>query len=97
MIIPEIEKRPNEKFAIGLKYLSPDLGAGATILTCIVTISPEEVGGLTKQGSVDISTDTVSQVVYSGENEKDYNVIFLTTTSEGNIFEDAIYVRVRSI
>jgi len=97
MIIPELTKTPDEKFAIGLKYIAPDLTAGATLSSCVVTISPTETSGLEVSGVPVISGSQVSQVVMNGVDASEYNVIFKTTTSEGNVFEDTIYVKVRSI
>ena len=96
MIIPELTKRPNEKFAVGLEYISPDLTAGATITAVTCTLSPDD-GTLMKSGVPVIDGSEVSQVIYDGTDGSEYNVIFKTTTSEGNIFEDTIFVKVRSI
>jgi len=96
VIIPELTKSPNEKFAVGLKYISPDLSAGATLLSCTVTLSPDD-GTMKTSGSPEISSPNVSQVIYDGTDGSNYYVIFKTTTSEGNIFEDSIFIKVRSL
>jgi hypothetical protein len=86
-----IEKRVNEKFAIGFSYSSPDLAAGETISTVTTTVTT----GLTKEGSpTKVGTDQVSQVVSGGTVGNDYNVTFLVTTSAGYIFEDVYIVKV---
>jgi hypothetical protein len=87
-----IEKRVNEKFAIGFSYSSPDLAAGETISTVTTTVTT----GLTKEGSPihPAGTNEVSQVVSGGTVGTDYNVVFLVTTSAGYIFEDVYIVKV---
>lgn len=96
MRIPEISKRPLEKFAIGFRYISPDLESGATIISVAVSMSPSnEVDGLEAVGVPVIASDTVSQMVEKGNNGKEYYVVFLTTISSGNVFEDKILVKVR--
>ncbi|MFC1709500.1 hypothetical protein ACFL2J_05570 [Candidatus Omnitrophota bacterium] len=97
MRIPELTKRPNEMFAIGLQYVSPDLGEGEEVVSCLVSISPDEPSGLQKSGSPVIEVDRVSQIVYSGEDGREYYVTFKTATSGGNVYEDFIFIKVRSI
>lgn len=86
-----IEKRVNEKFAIGFSYSSPDLAAGESISTVTTTVD----AGLIKEGNPSkIGTDQVSQVVSGGTVGTDYNVVFTITTSAGYIFEDIYIVKV---
>lgn len=92
-----IYKTSNEKFAIGLKYISPDLSEGASLDSCTVVISPSEASGLKTSGSPSIDADTVEQVIYGGENNHEYKVKFTVTTSEDFIFEDCIFVIIRDI
>jgi len=89
-----VEKSPNEKFAIGLKYIEPDLEEDETISTCVVTISPS---GLTAVGSPVITDNQVAQIVEGGTDGSVYKVIFKSTTSGGHIYEDMIYVKVRDL
>ena len=93
----QLTKRPNEKFPIGLIYESPDLDEGASIISCTITISPTVSEGLKVSGSPLIDGNEVSQVVYAGEAGVNYNIVFKVTTSEGNVFEDAVYVKVREV
>jgi hypothetical protein len=96
MRIPEIVKKPDEKFPIGFKYISPDLEEGATIASCTVTISPSEVGGLAVDGNPVVEADKVSQTVQAGKDGSEYYVTFKVTTSGGHIYEDKIFVKVRA-
>lgn len=86
-----IEKRPNEKFAIGFKYTTPDIATGEHIDAVTATVDT----GLTQDGSAAIvGTDTVSQVVSGGTADSEYHVVFKVTTSAGYIFEDVYCVKV---
>jgi hypothetical protein len=96
MIIPEITKRPNERYTIGMRYLSPDLSEGASIISSSVSITPSEAGGLSVWGSPTIDGNVVNQGIQAGEDGGNYYVTFTTRTSEDNIFEDSVYVKVRS-
>lgn len=95
MRIPEVSKRPGEKFAIGFRYINPDLEAGSTILSVEVAITPNETDGLSAVGFPVIVTDTVSQMIQAGIDGNEYYVTFRTTISSGNIFEDKLLVKVR--
>lgn len=97
MRIPELTKRPAEMFSVGLRYQSPDLDEGGRIVAAIVNIIPNEAAGLKKTGNVVIENDTVSQMVYDGEDGHEYYVEFKVTTSGGHVYEDAIFVKVREI
>jgi hypothetical protein len=96
MIIPEIIKRPSERYTVGMKYLAPDLEEGATILSSTVVITPTETSGLAVWGSVSIDGNVVEQGIQAGLDGHNYYVTFTTRTSEDNIFEDSVYVKVRS-
>ena len=92
-----IVKKPNEKYAVGLKYQAPDLEEGQSISSVSVSITPTTgVTPLIVDGSPSIDGDTVSQVIKAGVNGENYYVIFTTTTSIGHIYEDRIFVKVRS-
>lgn len=97
MSVATLKKRPVERFPIGFRFSEPELADGETLVSAIVTITPVEVGGLQKLGNPVIDDDTVSQVVYSGLDGKDYYVKFVVTTSVGNIFEGTILVFVREV
>jgi len=97
MRIPQVTKKPDEMFAIGLKYVTPDLEEGQSILECEVSIKPDEIGGLKKSGQPVIDTPIVSQVVYGGLDKKEYYASFKVVTSGGHIYEDTIFVKVRSL
>ena len=85
-----IEKRPNEKFAIGFKYTTPDIATGEHIDSVTATVDT----GLTPEGSAAvIGTDTVSQVVSGGTAGSEYHVVFKVTTSALYIFEDVYCVK----
>ena len=94
MKIPIVIKKPDEKFSIGFEYISPDLEEGATIASCEVSISPS--GGLVVDGSPVVEATKVSQVVKEGTDGVEYWVTFKTTTSGGHVYEDKIFVKVRS-
>jgi hypothetical protein len=86
-----IEKRVNEKFAIGFSYTAPDLAAGQHIDAVVVTAG----AGLSVEGApAIIGTDEVSQVIYGGTAGTDYTVLFKVTTSAGYIYEDVYVVKV---
>lgn len=93
--IPTLLKRSEEKYAIGLQYITPDLEEGEYISLSECTISPSEVGGLAKVGAVVVENDQVSQFIEAGVMGNDYYVKFKTTTSGGNVYEDSIFVKVR--
>ena len=95
--VPTLQKAPAERFAIGLKYESPDLDEGQRVVSCSVEITPTEAGGLVTEGSPVIETDIVSQMVSGGLHGSEYYVKFLSVTSIGHIYEDSIFVRVRDI
>lgn len=95
MRIPELTKRPNEAFAIGLKYVSPDLGEGASVVSATCAITPDVTDGLKRSGNVVIEPDTVSQMVYGGKDGQEYYAKFTVVTSGGHTYEDAIFVKVR--
>lgn len=97
MRVAQLTKRPNEMFPVGLKYETPDLEEGSYVVSTVVTIKPDDASGLKTSGSPELDGDEVRQVIYDGENGKNYDVIFTTTTSEGNIFEDRIFIKVREI
>ena len=97
MLIPELTKRPTEKFPIGLKYVSPDLSTGETIVACVVTIDPVAPGGLVALGAPILNGDTVTQMIQGGADGHEYYVKFDVTISSGYKFEDAIFIKVRDI
>ena len=94
MKIPIVDKKPDEQFSIGFEYISPDLEEGATIASCVVSISPS--GGLVVDGSPIVEATKVSQVVKEGTDGIEYWVTFKTTTSGGHIYEDKITVQIRA-
>jgi len=94
---PELTKRPDEMYPVGIKLVSPDLEQGETIQSCTVTITPDEAGGLKTSGSVVIDQDTVEQVIYGGIAGSEYRVYFETITSGGHVYEDMIFVKVRNL
>lgn len=97
MIVEEIFKTSNEKFAIGFTYICPDLEEDQTITNVVVTITPSETDGLEKVGDVVIDGNEVSQVIQSGIDGNDYYVVFKTTTSIAHVYEDALIVKIRNI
>lgn len=97
MRIPRLIKRPDEGFAVGLKYVTPDLEEGEELQSADVAISPVETGGLEKYGNVVIEPDTVSQYIKGGVNGHEYYVLFTVITTGGQKYQDAVYVMVRSI
>lgn len=92
-----VKKAVSEKFAVGLKYKTPDLLAGETIATVTVEISPV---GLTPVGDPQVSANgrEVSQMISGGISGVNYEVLFRVTTSAGNIYnrpgKDSILVKV---
>jgi hypothetical protein len=97
MRIPQVTKKPNEMFPVGLKYTTPDLDEGESIVGCEVTITPNEQGGLRASGSPVIDTPIASQMIYSGLDGHEYYVNFKVTTSGGHVYQDSIFVKVRSL
>ena len=96
MSIPQIIKKPNEEYPIGLIYETPDVETSETCQVCIVSIDLSETDGLKVDGDPVVQSDRVSQVIKGGVDGHDYWVTFKTTTSVGNIYEDKIFVMVRS-
>jgi len=99
MKTPEVTKRPDEEFAIGFRYTSPDLEEDETITEAVITITgSEEVIDLVVDGAPTIEEgNLVKQKIKAGTADEEYKVIFKITTSVGYIFEDFIYVKVRSL
>lgn len=97
MALPTIKKRPVEEFSLGLKYVAPDLEPNGTIDSVVTIVEPDEAGGVKRVGAPTIDGDVVSQVVNGGNDGVDYTLKFRVTTSEGHIYEDAIFVQVRDI
>lgn len=93
MRIATVEKTSNEKFAIGLRYESPDLSVGETIVSCVASV--DEEGDVVLDGNVVISTNTISQSIKEGTDGTNSFITFLVTTSGGSIYEDTIMVKVR--
>lgn len=92
-----INKKPNEKFPVGFLYSAPDIDEGATITECAVSIvTTDEENLLLTSGSPIINGAEVAQVVYGGKENFDYILTFKVTTSEDNIYEDRLTVKVRS-
>lgn len=87
-----VEKYPEDKWAIGFKFLPPDLNSGETLTACAVVVPT----GLTPVGDaiIDNVNKTVAQVIVGGTENKIYKVRFKTTTSVGYIFVDDIIVKV---
>ena len=96
MRMPSLVKKPEEMFSIGLKYISPDLEEGMYLTDATVTITPDEVGGLKKEGNAVIEPDIVSQMIKEGIVGKEYFVDFVVTTSGGHIYKDTIFVKIRN-
>ena len=95
MSMATIRKSPNEEFSIGLKFVSPDLDEGETIVSVTTAVAPS---GLSLFGSPSINgegSDTVSQVVSGGVDGTDYIVTFTAVTSQAHTFEGCILVQVR--
>jgi len=92
-----VKKAASEKFAVGLKYKTPDLLVGETVIGVTVEINPE---GLTTVGDPQISTNgrEVSQMISGGNSGVNYEVLFKVTTSAGHIYnrpgKDSVLVKV---
>ena len=96
MRTPVVMKQPEEVFAVGLQYVSPDLEEGAYIASCSVKIKPVETsGGLVAEGDVVVEPTMVSQMISGGTSGHNYYVEFMVVTSGGHTYEDEIYVKVR--
>ena len=89
-----IEKGANEKFAVGLEYVAPDLEAGETITDVSVSVIPT---GLTV-GTPVVDGAKVKVSIEGGTLAQTYRVQFRVTTSAGYVYEhperDAILVRI---
>lgn len=96
-MIYSVTKKPNEKFPVGFSYSAPDLDSGATITACVVSIlTLDEDDSLLTSGSPIINGAEAAQVVYGGKENFDYILTFKVTTSEDNIYEDRLTVKVRA-
>jgi len=92
-----IKKKPNEKFAVGFRYSTADLAKDSTISTVEVTITPSgNASDLTVVGSPAKDDYVVSAMLQKGVDGVEYFVSFKTTTSAGQVFQDTIFVKVRS-
>ena len=91
--IPELTKKPDEQFAIGFQYISPDLEENEYITGCVISISP--ANGLVVDGDPEIKPTKVTQMIKAGTDGNEYYVKFKTTTSAEHIYEDSIFVKVR--
>jgi len=97
MRVAVVKKRPDEKFAVGFKYATADLADNATITDVQVSISPSgEADDLAVVGSPAKSDYTVSAMIEKGRDGYEYYVTFTTTTSAGQVFQDKIFVKVRT-
>ena len=101
MRIAVVKKKPAEKFAVGFKYSTADIQADATIasVTAIVSRSDGEIietDDLEILGSPAKDDRTVSAMLQKGQNGLEYYVTFNVTTSTGQVFQDKIFVKVRS-
>ena len=94
----EVVKSPDEAFAIGLIYTSPDLDENETLSSATVTITgDEETITLLAVGNPILENgNKVSQKISGGTANQEYKVIFQVVTSVGYTYEDYIYVKVRS-
>ena len=96
----EVTKRPDEIFPVGLRYSTPDLDEDETISSLMleITSDDEETPILVVDGSPTIEFGTtVKQTIKLGTADVEYKVIFTATTSAGYVYEDFIYVKVRSL
>lgn len=97
MRIAVVKKKPDEKFAIGFRYSTADLTKDATITDVQVSIAPTgDPNDLAVVGTPGNDDYTVSAMVEKGRDGYEYYVIFTTTTSVGQIFQDKIFVKVRA-
>jgi len=99
MIQAIVEKSVIGKFPIGLRYFTPDLESGETIVaapTSSVSVSP---AGLVL-GAVVIDDNEISAEVSAGVADEEYKVQFKMVTSTGKVFshpvKDSIIVKVVS-
>ena len=87
---PHIEtlyKTKNEEFNISFIWKTPDIEAGATISSCVVSVIPAT--GLTLYGSVviDVPNNKTTQMIKAGIVGGIYRVAFRITTSAAQVFE----------
>jgi len=91
---PIVQKSPEGKFPIELEYQAPDLAAGETLASAIVTATP---AGLTIGVPV-VGDETVGVLISLGTKGVDYIVRFKVTTSVGYVYNhpelDSILVKV---
>ena len=97
MSLAIIKKRPSERFPVGFRFSEPELADGETVISAVVSITPNEAGGLEKLGDPEIGADTAVQVIDGGVDGHDYYVKFIVTTSVGNIYEGTILAFVREV
>ena len=101
MRIAVVKKKPDEKFAVGFKYSTADIQADATISTVEAVVARadgETIEGtdLAILGSPAKDDRTVSAMVEKGQDGLEYYVTFTVTTSASQVFQDKIFVKVRS-
>jgi hypothetical protein len=85
-----LEKDSGEKFAIGFRYISPDLNSGETITGAVVT----GASGLTLVGDPVIVGNEVRQMISGGTLGQSYTVTFTVTISTGHIYVDYFEVKI---
>jgi len=93
-----VEKSVDGKFPIGLKYFTPDLASGETIVLATSSVSASPAG-LTL-GAIAVADNEISAEVSGGVADEEYKVQFKMITSTGKVFshpiKDSIIVKVVS-
>lgn len=88
-----IRKKPGEEIPIGLRYRDPDLPAGVTIASVVMTVP----AGLT-EGTSGVVTDGTEVYCWisGGTDLTDYTVRFESHLSDSKVLIDDYLVKVRN-
>jgi hypothetical protein len=90
-----IRKKTGEKFPIGFRYQAPDLPAGVTISSVVVTVVPAANLTLGTNGVIADGTEVYCWLT-GGTDLIDYTVKFTSTLSDTKILIDDYMVRCRN-
>jgi len=95
MAQPLFLKYSGEKIPVGWILSPPEIDAGETIASCVVTIDPLVSGELEAVGSVIIGSEpSAAQMLAGGLENEEYVVTYEMTTSGSKIIIKKIIVRI---
>lgn len=98
MILGEItDKQPDETFPITVEF-DTELASGETIASAVVTATNMDTGETSTatvlSGSVIVSSPDVTQKVTAGAAGSWHRIEFTATTTNGNVYQHEVDVRV---